>query len=37
MKAKEFRDMTAEEIATKEGDLKKELFSLRMQNSMGQA
>ncbi len=35
MKASEARDMTVEDLVTKERDLDKELFTLRVQNSTG--
>ncbi|MCP3678122.1 MAG: 50S ribosomal protein L29 [Deltaproteobacteria bacterium] len=35
MKPSEVRDMTVEELVTKESDLDKELFALRVQNSTG--
>jgi len=36
MKASKFRDMTSEELSTKLGDLKSELFNLRFQLATGQ-
>jgi large subunit ribosomal protein L29 len=36
MKAREIRDLSKEELATKAADLKKELFNLRFQQAMGQ-
>lgn len=36
MKAKELRDMTKEELGTKVGELKEELFNLRFQMATGQ-
>jgi len=36
MKAKEIREMTDEELKTKEVDLRKELFMLKIQNSSRQ-
>lgn len=36
MKAKEIREMTAEELSTKLTDLKKELFNLRFQHAINQ-
>lgn len=36
MKAKDLRDQSSEELATKAADLKKELFNLRFQQAMGQ-
>ena len=36
MKAQELREMTAEELETKLGDLKKELFNLRFQLAVHQ-
>ena len=35
--AKDARAMTVEELRRKESDLKKDLFNLRMQKSLGQA
>lgn len=34
--AREFRDLSSEELQAKAGDLKKELFNLRVQQAMGQ-
>ena len=34
--ARELRDLSAEELATKAAELKKELFNLRFQQAMGQ-
>lgn len=36
MKVKELRDMTAEQLAEKLADLKKELFNLRFQHAINQ-
>ncbi|MBQ8538878.1 MAG: 50S ribosomal protein L29 [Ruminococcus sp.] len=36
MKASELRELTATELETKLGDLKKELFNLKFQNSTNQ-
>ena len=36
MKAEEFRNMTNEEMATKERELREELFNLRFQRVTGQ-
>ena len=36
MKAKEIREMTAEELDAKLGDLKKDLFNLRLQHATNQ-
>ena len=36
MKPAEIRNMTVEEMKAKEGDLRKELFNLRMRHSTGQ-
>lgn len=36
MKAKELRDMTAEELGAKTEELKKELFNLRMRHATSQ-
>ena len=36
MKAKELRDLTAEELLKKKKDLKEEIFNLRFQHSTGQ-
>lgn len=36
MKAKDFREMSAEELNTKLVDLKKELFNLRFQSAINQ-
>ena len=36
MKAKEIRDMTPAELESKMGDLKKDLFTLRMQHATNQ-
>ncbi len=36
MKASEIRDLTAEELNTKLGDLKKDLFNLRLQLATNQ-
>jgi large subunit ribosomal protein L29 len=36
VKAKELRDMTKEELGTKVGELKEELFNLRFQMATGQ-
>ena len=36
MKAKEIREMTAEELSAKLTDLKKELFNLRFQHAINQ-
>ena len=36
MKAKEMRDLSAEELKGKEGELRQELFSLRFQKATGQ-
>lgn len=36
MKAKEFRDLSVEELKTKETELKQELFNLRFQKATGQ-
>ena len=36
MKASEIRDMTAQELENKLGDLKKELFALRFQHTVNQ-
>jgi large subunit ribosomal protein L29 len=33
---KDLRDLSAEELVAKAGDLKKELFNLRVQQAMGQ-
>ncbi|MFZ3073034.1 MAG: 50S ribosomal protein L29 [Thermodesulfobacteriota bacterium] len=37
MNAKDARAMTVEELRSKEKELKKDLFNLRMQKSLGQA
>ena len=37
MNAKDARNMTVEELRSKERELKKDLFNLRMQKSLGQA
>lgn len=36
MRTSEFRDMTREELAQKESDLRKELFNLRFQQATGE-
>jgi large subunit ribosomal protein L29 len=36
MKAKELRELTAEEIAKRQKDLKEEVFNLRFRHSTGQ-
>jgi large subunit ribosomal protein L29 len=36
MKARELRDLTAEELLKKKKDLKEEIFNLRFQHSTGQ-
>jgi large subunit ribosomal protein L29 len=36
VRTSELRDMTAEELAQKEGDLRKELFNLRFQQATGE-
>ena len=36
MKAREFRDLTAEELLKKKKDFKEEIFNLRFQHSTGQ-
>jgi large subunit ribosomal protein L29 len=36
MKARELKELTAEELLKKEKDLKEELFNLRFQHSTGQ-
>ncbi len=36
MKAKELRDLTAEELTKRKKDLKQEVFNLRFQHSTGQ-
>jgi large subunit ribosomal protein L29 len=36
MKAKQFRDLTPEELATKERELREELFNLKFQRTTGQ-
>ena len=36
MKASEIRELTAEELAAKRGDLKKDLFNLRLQLATNQ-
>ncbi len=36
MKAKELRELTVEELREREGELKQELFSLRIQKATGQ-
>lgn len=36
MKAKEIRELTAEELTIKLGDLKKDLFNLRLQHATNQ-
>ena len=36
MKAKELRELTAEELLKREKDLKEEIFNLRFQHSTGQ-
>ncbi|HLC18532.1 MAG TPA: 50S ribosomal protein L29 [Thermodesulfobacteriota bacterium] len=36
MKTSEVRDMTIDEIKTKEGELRRELFNLRMRHTTGQ-
>ena len=36
MKVKELREMTAEQLASKLADLKKELFNLRFQHAINQ-
>ncbi len=36
MKAQAFRDMTDNELATREGELREELFNLRFQRATGQ-
>ncbi len=36
MKSEEFRNMTEEEVATKERELREELFNLRFQRVTGQ-
>jgi len=35
-RARELRDLSAEELQTKTGELRKELFNLRVQQAMGQ-
>jgi large subunit ribosomal protein L29 len=35
-RAKELRDLSNEELTAKAGDLRKELFNLRVQQAMGQ-
>ncbi len=37
MSAEDARNMTVEELRSKEKELKKDLFNLRMQKSLGQA
>ena len=37
MNAEDARNMTVEELRSKERELKKDLFNLRMQKSLGQA
>ena len=37
MNAEDARNMTVEELRSKEKELKKDLFNLRMQKSLGQA
>jgi len=37
MKPKDLRDMPLDDLRSKERDLKKELFNLKMQNALGQA
>ncbi len=36
MKAKELRDLSVEELREREGELKRELFNLRIQKATGQ-
>ena len=36
MKAKEIRELSAEELSTKLGELKKDLFNLRLQHATNQ-
>ena len=36
MKAKELRDRTTEELALKEGELRQEVFNLKLQKAAGQ-
>ena len=36
MKAKEFRDLSAEELSVKERELRQELFNMRFQKATGQ-
>lgn len=36
MKAKELRELSVEELMEREGELKQELFNLRMQKATGQ-
>ena len=36
MKAKEIREMTLEDMRAKESELRRELFNLRMQHSIGE-
>lgn len=36
LKASELRNLSAEELTTKEADLRQELFNLRFQNATGQ-
>ena len=36
MKAQAFRDMTDDELGTREGELREELFNLRFQRATGQ-
>ena len=36
MKARDFRDLTAEELLKKKKDFKEEIFNLRFQHSTGQ-
>ena len=36
MKAKDFRDLSSDELLSKAADLKKEMFNLRVQQAMGQ-
>ncbi|NIR12724.1 MAG: 50S ribosomal protein L29, partial [Desulfobacterales bacterium] len=36
MKAKELRELTVEELREREGELKQELFNLRIQKATGQ-
>ena len=36
MKAKELRDLSVEELREREGELKQELFNLRIQKATGQ-